>query len=77
MKIYDVTRQEDGSVKVESILTAEETKFMLEFAFMSLIQRGLIPASVQQYIEEHKDELESDAQQQLLESLDKDKIPQA
>ncbi len=77
MKIYEVTKLEDGSTKVESILTAEETKFMLEFALMNLLARGVAPQSVANYMEQNKEAVEDEAQQAYLNAVDKDKIPQA
>jgi iron only hydrogenase large subunit-like protein len=73
MKIYNLVKNEDGSVKVETVLTAEEMQFMLEFALMNLIHMGLAPASVVKYAEEHPEE----AEKAFLEGVDKNKIGQA
>ena len=77
MKIYEVTKLEDGSVKVESILSPEETKFMLEFALVNLLARGCIPVSAKEYYENHKEEIEDENQKNYLAAVDPSKIPQS
>ncbi len=73
MKIYSIEKQEDGSVKVESVLTPEEMQFMLEFAMIGLMQLGLVPKSVAAYAEAHEEQ----QQQEFLANVDPKDIGQA
>ena len=72
MEIYKLDRKKDGSVVVETMLTNEEVKFMLEFALANLLAMGMLPKSVAAYIDTHKDEFEEARQKALLESISKD-----
>lgn len=63
VKIYDIEKQADGSIKIVSELTAEETKFMLEFALNNLYAFGFVPKSLEKYFSKEEQERE------LLESI--------
>jgi hypothetical protein len=46
VKLYEIERQEDGSVKIESEITAEEMKALLHIGYMACIQQGVMIASI-------------------------------
>lgn len=52
MKIYNIIKAEDGTVRIESELTAEEMQFMLEFALNNLVAFGFVPNSLAKYFAE-------------------------
>lgn len=73
MKIYELVKQDDGSVKIESTLEPEEMKIALTVGLNFLLSKGLMPVSMIKYMEEHPEEGQLD----FLEQVDKDKIGQA
>jgi len=46
MKLYEIERLEDGSVKIDSEITADEMKALLHIGFMACIQQGVMIASI-------------------------------
>ncbi len=46
MKLWEVTTNEDGSVKLETELTPDEVKGMLQLAVMTCIQQGIMVKSL-------------------------------
>lgn len=64
MKLYAIEKQEDGSVKVESILTPEEMLFMLEFALINLLAQGVAPNTVIKEIQKQSAEGSTDQEAQ-------------
>ena len=71
MKIYNIIQAEDGTVKVESELTAEEMKFMLEFALNNLTFFGYVPNSLAKYYSKEEQ------QKAFLQELDVEDLPKA
>lgn len=52
MKIYEMEKQEDGSVKVVSELNPEEMKAVLTLGLMNLFMNGLAPTSMAHHFAE-------------------------
>lgn len=77
MNVYKLTRNDDGSVKVETMLTAEEMQFMMEFALANLMAMGYAPNSVAAYIEANKEEFEKQQQEAVLNAIPKDQMGEA
>lgn len=46
MKLYDMVQNEDGTVKVETELTPEEMRALLQLGVMACIQNGVMVASL-------------------------------
>lgn len=49
MKLHEVTKNEDGTVKIETELTPEETRALLHLGVMACIQNGVMVASLAPY----------------------------
>jgi hypothetical protein len=71
LKIYNIVKAEDGSVKIESELTAEETQFMLEFALNNLVAFGFVPNSLSKYF------TKEEQQKAFLEEVSIEDLPKA
>ena len=49
MKLHEVTKNEDGTVRIDSELTADETKALLQLGVMACLQHGVMVASLAPY----------------------------
>lgn len=49
MKLHEVVKNEDGTVYIESELTADETKALLQLGVMACLQHGVMVASLAPY----------------------------
>jgi hypothetical protein len=51
VEIKAVVRLEDGTREVTSVLSEEQIKFLLQYAFVSLIEKGIITAASEDGVE--------------------------
>ena len=69
IKLYDVTINSDGSVRVVSDLTPDDMKMMLELAFVMLLTHGLTAPSLASFFPSKEEQ-----QAAFLDNITEDKM---
>ena len=72
IKIYDLITKEDGSVRFETELSAEDMKSLLEFAFVTMLAYGFTVSSLAHHFPTREEQ-----QKNLLEQLPPENLHKA